>query len=205
MTSQEDAAVYLININGHGALVDAGCGRSTGQLIKNISACMDLGGIEYLLITHCHFDHTGGVKGLKDVLARAIVAAHELDAPYLEQGDNTVTAARWYGAAIEPFKVERKFTGDEEAILLGERTIRAIHVPGHSPGSVVYLVESEARKVLFGQDVHGPIEPAIKSDLAAYKKSLKLLLTLNADMLCEGHYGIIEGKEEVADFIGSFL
>jgi len=206
LTSPEDAAVYLMNINGHAALVDAGCGGSTNKLIKNIRECnVETGQIEYILITHCHFDHTGGVKGLKEKLPGCVAVAHELDALYLEQGDNTVTAARWYGARIEPFTVERKLTGSEEEIILGERVIRAIHIPGHSPGSAVYLVESEGRKILFGQDVHGPIEPAIKSDRAAYRRSLELLLTLEADILCEGHYGIFDGKEEVADFIRSFL
>jgi glyoxylase-like metal-dependent hydrolase (beta-lactamase superfamily II) len=206
LTSPEDAAVYLININGHAALVDAGCGRLRLQLIKNMRVCgVEPGNIEYLLITHCHFDHTGGVKGLKDQLTNAVVAAHELDAVYLETGDNIVTAARWYGSTIEPFKVEKKFTGDREPVLLGDRTVMVIHIPGHSPGSVVYLIESEGKKVLFGQDVHGPIEPAIKSDREAYRKSLALLLTLDADILCEGHYGIIDGKDDVKDFIRSFL
>jgi glyoxylase-like metal-dependent hydrolase (beta-lactamase superfamily II) len=206
LTSSEDAAVYLINVNGHSALVDAGCGRSTGQLIENILAChVELDRIEYLLITHCHFDHTGGVKGLKDEIPQIIVVAHELEAPYLEKGDNTVTAARWYGAAIQPFFVDRKITGSEEDILLEDRRIKAVHVPGHSPGSMVYVVESEGQKVLFGQDVHGPLEPSLKSDLAAYKKSLELLLSLEADILCEGHYGVINGIEEVMDFIKSFL
>ena len=206
MTSSEDAAVYLININGHSALVDAGCGRSVGQLIENIRACyVELDRIEYLLITHCHFDHTGGVKGLMDEIPQIIIVAHELEATYLEQGDNTVTAARWYGATIQPFFVDRKITGAEEDILLGDRRIKAVHVPGHSPGSMVYVMESEGHKVLFGQDVHGPLDPSLKSDRTAYKKSLELLLSLEADILCEGHYGVINGTEEVMDFIKSFL
>jgi glyoxylase-like metal-dependent hydrolase (beta-lactamase superfamily II) len=206
LTSSEDAAIYLIVVDGHAALVDAGCGAALDKLLNNISLCnITLEQVEHLLITHCHYDHTGGVKRLKEKLANAVVTAHELDAVYLEKGDNTVTAARWYGATLEPFTVERKLTGPEEEILLGDRVIRAIHIPGHSPGSVVYLMGSEGLNVLFGQDVHGPIEPAIKSDRAAYQKSLELLLTLNADVLCEGHYGIIEGREEVADFIRSFL
>jgi glyoxylase-like metal-dependent hydrolase (beta-lactamase superfamily II) len=206
LTSSEDAAIYLIVVDGHAALVDAGCGVSLDKLLNNISLCnITLEQVEHLLITHCHFDHTGGVKRLKEKILHATITAHELDAVYLEQGDNTVTAARWYGAAIEPFVVERKLTGAEEEILLGGRVIRAIHIPGHSPGSVAYLMESEGLNVLFGQDVHGPIEPAIKSDRAAYQKSLELLLTLNVDILCEGHYGIIEGRGEVADFIRSFL
>jgi glyoxylase-like metal-dependent hydrolase (beta-lactamase superfamily II) len=206
LTSSDDAAVYLIKIDTHAALVDAGCGRLPGKLVENILQCnVELNQIEYILITHCHFDHTGGVKILKDQLPKAVTVAHKLDAPYLELGDNTVTAARWYGAKIQPFNVDRKIDGEGEAILLGERTIRALHVPGHSPGSVVYVMESEGHRVLFGQDVHGPIEPALKSDRTAYKKSLELLLTLDADILCEGHYGIIEGEEEVKDFIRSFL
>jgi glyoxylase-like metal-dependent hydrolase (beta-lactamase superfamily II) len=166
---------------------------------------VELDWVEYLLLTHCHFDHTGGVKRLKDKLINAVVTAHELDAVYLERGDNTVTAARWYGSILEPFTVDKKLTGGREEIFLGERPVSAIHVPGHSPGSVVYLIESEGKKVLFGQDVHGPIEPAIKSDRAAYRKSLALLLTLDTDILCEGHYGIMEGKDDVKDFIRSFL
>jgi glyoxylase-like metal-dependent hydrolase (beta-lactamase superfamily II) len=206
LTSPQDAAIYLINIDGHGALVDAGCGSSISQLIKNIQACgLGLENIELLLITHCHFDHAGGVKGLKDAIPHCVVVAHESDALYLEKGDNTVTAARWYDASIEPFTVDRKLKDPEEDIILGDRIIKALHVPGHSPGSLVYVVESEWFKVLFGQDVHGPLEPSLKSDKADYKKSLELLLSLKADILCEGHYGIIEGKEEVREFIRSFL
>jgi len=206
LTSPEDAAVYLININGHAALVDAGSGHSTEQLIKNLRLCnVESDHIEYILLTHCHYDHTGGVNSLKKKLYKCAVVAHELDAVYLERGDNIVTAAKWYGTKIEPFIVDRKLARPEEEIVLGDRIIKAIHIPGHSPGSTVYLVESEGMAVLFGQDVHGPIEPTIKSDPVSYKKSLSLLLSLKADILCEGHYGIIEGKEEVARFIESFL
>jgi hypothetical protein len=34
--------------------------------------------------------------------------AHELDARFLEQGDDMVTAATWYGASLEPFLIEKK-------------------------------------------------------------------------------------------------
>ena len=160
-TSPEDAAVYLINFGGHVAMVDAGCGRAQDRLLNNIKSCdIRPEQIESLLITHCHFDHTGGVKALKDILPFQIVA-HELEVPFLEQGDNTVTAAKWYGAAIQPFRIDRRLTGARENIDLGGRQIEAIHAPGHSPGSVVYLTESDGQRVLFGQDVHGPINPII--------------------------------------------
>ena len=205
LTTPEDAAIYLINIEGHAALVDAGCGRSHAQLLKNIRACgVKPKQIEYLLITHCHFDHTGGASAVKKELQCKTVA-HELDAQYLEQGDNTVTAARWYGATIQPFTVDIKLSNPEEDINLGGRIIRAIHASGHSPGSVVYIMESQGYKVLFAQDVHGPLDSSLKSDRGDYLQSLKRLLSLDADILCEGHYGVYRGKKKVKDFISSFL
>jgi glyoxylase-like metal-dependent hydrolase (beta-lactamase superfamily II) len=204
-TSSEDAAIYLINFNGHAALVDAGGGDSQEQLLTNIKACgVKLEQIEYLLITHCHYDHTGGVKALRDLVPVQTVA-HELEAPFLEQGDNVVTAAKWYGARIQPFRVDRKISGSQEDILLGGRVIQAIHTPGHSPGSMVYLTESEEKKVLFAQDVHGPLHPDLRSNNQDYQRSLQVLLSLEADILCEGHYGVYQGKKAVADFIKGFV
>jgi hypothetical protein len=45
----------------------------------------------------------------------------------------------------------------------------------------------------------------LRSDPQAYGRSLRLLLKLDADLLCEGHYGIIRGKSAVRQFIRSFL
>jgi glyoxylase-like metal-dependent hydrolase (beta-lactamase superfamily II) len=205
LTSVEDAAIYLIHFGGHAALVDAGCGRVQERLFKNIRACsIDLEQIEYLLLTHCHFDHTGGIQGIKEK-AHCKVIAHELEAPYLEEGDDMVTAAKWYGSSLEPVAVDIKLQGHEGEIVLGGREIKALHTPGHSPGSVVYTTESEGLKILFGQDVHGPLDPSLLSDREDYVKSLNLLLSMEADVLCEGHFGVFRGKEEVAGFIRSFL
>lgn len=53
LTSPEDAAIYLINFDGHAALVDAGCGDTQDRLIANIRSCgVTLEQIEYIFITH---------------------------------------------------------------------------------------------------------------------------------------------------------
>ena len=205
LTAPEDAAIYLINFNGHAALVDAGSGRAQPRLMDNIRACgVDPEQIEYLLLTHCHFDHTGGAQALREQL-RCRIVAHALETPFLERGNNTVTAATWYGATLAPVQVDRQLSGAREEIVLGGRVIEALHTPGHSPGSVVYATESDGLKILFAQDVHGPLHPDLLSDAALYRRSLKLLLSLEADVLCEGHYGIYRGKPAVAAFIRQFL
>jgi glyoxylase-like metal-dependent hydrolase (beta-lactamase superfamily II) len=101
--------------------------------------------------------------------------------------------------------VDHKITSSRESFVLGNGTIESFHTPGHSPDSVVYLVESSGKKILFGQDVHGPLDATLLSDRGDYIRSLKFLLTLKADILCEGHFGIFEGREEIEHYITSFL
>ncbi len=204
-TSSEDAAIYLICFNGKSALVDAGCGNRLDRLYANISECnVDPETIKYLLITHCHYDHTGGAANVcKDLSCKTI--AHKLDAQYLERGDNKVTAADWYGSSIKSFTVDQKISGKQTNILLGNKRITAIHTPGHSPGSLAFLTVSDGKKVLFGQDVHGPLSPDLKSNRKDYIASLEKMISLDADILCEGHFGIYTEKNKIRKFIQSFM
>lgn len=204
-TSDEDAAVYLIQVGSHAALVDAGCGRHHELLVGAVrQKGIGPGGIELLLLTHCHFDHTGGAEAVKKAFQCPAVA-HVRDAVFLETGNSRVTAATWYDSVMEPLAVERQLDGPESQILLGDRVITAIHTPGHTPGSLVFCMESEGRQVLFGQDVHGPLHRDFHSDRDAYYRSLERMLALEADILCEGHYGVIHGRDQVRSFIASFL
>jgi glyoxylase-like metal-dependent hydrolase (beta-lactamase superfamily II) len=59
--------------------------------------------------------------------------------------------------------------------------------------------------VLFGQDIHGPFNKAFGSDIDLWKESMHKLLALEADILCEGHFGIYQPKEKVRDYIERYL
>jgi glyoxylase-like metal-dependent hydrolase (beta-lactamase superfamily II) len=205
LTSLQDAAVYLLLFGEEAALVDAGCGSDTDRLCANIRACSGRPvPVKYLLLTHCHFDHAGGAAELSERLQCPIVA-HSLDAEHLERGDDAVTAAAWYGRSMKPVLVHRRIAGSEEKLTVGDRTVRAMHIPGHSPGSLVYLAQSCGKRVLFAQDVHGPLHSSLLSDERAYVRSLRSMLALDADILCEGHFGVFAGRNKVRDFITAFL
>jgi glyoxylase-like metal-dependent hydrolase (beta-lactamase superfamily II) len=205
ITGGGDAAVYLLRCGDRAALIDAGTGSRHAALSDNIAACLSSDVIlEYLFLTHCHFDHTGGAAAVRETFGCKIVA-HALDAVYLESGDSDVTAASWYGASMPPLPVDIKLEGDENIIAIGSGQVAALHWPGHSPGSMVLTTLMEGQLVLFGQDVHGPIHPSLLSDMSAYQVSLQTLLDLDADLLLEGHYGVFKGKGPVSDFIHSFM
>ncbi len=204
-TSSDDAAVYLVRFGGKAVLIDAGCGGGHESLKLNIDK--HLAGeaeVEYLLLTHCHFDHTGGAEAVRKEYGCQIVS-HTLDAVYLERGDSEVTAASWYGSRMQPLPIDVKIEEDQQTISVGDGRITAHHWPGHSPGSMVYTTEIEGQQILFGQDVHGPLHPSLLSDPAAYQASLQKLLVFDADILCEGHFGVYRGKEAVQSFIQSFV
>jgi len=201
LTGPSDACIYLVCFGDKAALIDAGTGRNHPQLTKNIAECLEPNvQLEYLLLTHCHFDHTGGAQAVRDEYGCRIVA-HELDAVYLESGNDRVTGAAWYGACLEPFAIDIRLQGQESTLSIGNGTVTAIHCPGHSPGSVVYTTDIDGQLILFGQDIHGPIHSELLSDEKQYLDSLARLLDLQADLLLEGHFGVIEAEQEVRAFI----
>ena len=205
LSAPEDAAIYLVRSGKQAALIDAGCGNGHERLVENISSVLaeDIT-ITYLFVTHCHYDHVGGAAALKEQYSCKIVA-HQLDAVYLEAGDSQVTAASWYGAKFQPLTIDHKIEGHQEIFKVGKQEVSAYHCPGHSPGSLVYLVTLENQKILFGQDVHGPLDPSLLSNREDYIRSLKFMIGLKADILCEGHFGIYRGSENINKFIQSFL
>lgn len=143
LTDPSDAAVYLVRFGDKAALIDAGTGRRHDKLLTNIRRCLNSNEqIEYLLLTHCHFDHAGGARALREEFGCRI-AAHELDAAYLESGDNRVTGAARYNAVITPFHIDVTIQAETSTLVIGNSTVTAVHCPGHSPGSVVYTVTIE--------------------------------------------------------------
>ena len=204
-SAPEDAAVYLVAIDGRGLLVDAGCGGATARILDNINRCGILPtDVDLLLLTHCHYDHTGGAAAIKAACECAIVA-HAAAARFLAAGDDRVTAADWYNAQMMPLVVDTRIPGRHHTIDFMGRTIHALHCPGHTPGSLVYWLDSHGLRVVFAQDVHGPLNSAFRSNALDYQASLKRLLALEADILCEGHFGVFTGKQAAARFIRQFI
>ncbi len=205
LSHPSDASVYLFASGGEGAVIDAGTGLGHAQVIENIKKVLpDLSSIRYLFITHCHYDHTGGANALRRATGCALVA-HEEGRWFLESGDSEVTAASWYGSVMPPTPVDIGVDGPSRSFTVGDSELVFHHTPGHSPDSSVITVRSDGKLVLFGQDVHGPLHDQLRSVRSDYQAMLRFLLSLEADILCEGHFGVFTERDRVKKFISSFL
>ncbi|MBY9007062.1 MAG: MBL fold metallo-hydrolase [Candidatus Lokiarchaeota archaeon] len=198
-------SVYLINTRSENNLVLIDCGMSLNMIKKISKIGLNPMNINHCIITHFHIDHIAACSDLKDLNKKIKFYAHNLDAvPIEEKGHDRKTAAMWYGVNYKPVKLEKKFKGEVEILKFGEYEFKCIHTPGHTPGSISILLEIGNNKILFGQDLHGPIIPGV-SDYGEYQKSLRKLLDLKADILCEGHFGIFQPSSEVQKYIKKYI
>ena len=114
-----------------GAIIDPG--DDADNILKVVK---ELGvEIKYILATHGHFDHVGGVASLRQNL-NAEFLAHEKDFFFIEDGKNA--ANRWNVDIEQPPKPDR-FIEDGEKIKVGGFELEVLHTPGHSPGGISFL------------------------------------------------------------------
>ena len=204
ISHDHDCSVYLVDA-GQLVLIDSGAGASFQRLGKNIRT---LGfkpeNIHTVIATHCHIDHVGALGAFRQAHGAGIVA-HALDAEDIETGGKGVLADL-YGADYEPCVVDRKLEGEENTLSFKSFDMKVVHIPGHTPGSIaVYFDDPSGKRILFGQDVHGPYNPEWGADRQQARASLEKLISLNADILCEGHFGVYEPAARVKKYIEGFL
>lgn len=200
ITEPSDCCVYLINA-GELILIDCGVGDSFNQLVDNISVVgCDPERLRAIIVTHAHIDHIGAVAKFQQRYGVTVIA-HELDAPKVESGRGT--GAEFYGVGYQRCVVNTRISQPESSLSFGAYQLYLMHIPGHTPGSLAIYVDM-GKRILFGQDIHGPYVPEWGADPVQAAASLQKLLDVKADILCEGHFGVYQPASEVRRYIESY-
>lgn len=204
LTDPRDCSVYLLDL-GELVLVDTGAGTSVNDIMRNIKELgLDPCKLSTVLLTHCHIDHTGGAQEFKNRFGARVIM-HSLDAVPVESGDKVLTGASWYGLNFTPLQVDTKLSKDQEFLYFGTQKVVCLHTPGHTPGSLSFYLDRKDKRILFGQDIHGPFLAEFGANIHHWQKSMETLLALNADILCEGHFGVYKPAIKVREYIGRYL
>ena len=197
-----DCCIYLIK-SSELLLIDSGAGLSFEEIAGNIERLgFEPKNIKAVLATHAHIDHIGSLHKFQERYKSQIVA-HELDAEAIESGVGV--AAEAYGVDYLPCTIDIRLAGDEQTLKFGNHKLNIVHIPGHTPGSIAAYVDIDGKRVLFGQDIHGPYLPEWGADREMAAASLQKLIDLKADILCEGHFGVYQPAEEVRRYIEYYL
>ena len=116
------------------AIIDPG-----GDADKIIKAIEKGKFIPKLIInTHAHFDHVGGVKAIQDHF-KIDFLLHKDDLFLIENLDEQATS---FGLGSIPRPEVNKFVNNEDMVSFGQKVIKVIHTPGHTPGGVCYYVDN---------------------------------------------------------------
>ena len=177
-------SAFLIVTPGGSFLLDGGLPETAPQIARNVAELgFRLSDVKYLLNSHAHFDHAGGLAELKR-LSGATMVASTGDAPALRAG----------GPAMPAVAVDR-IVGDGEALRLGDTTLTAHVTPGHTQGCTTWTMtateKGSAHRVVFycstsvvDRLVGNAQYPQIATD---YEHSFRKLRTLPSDVFLAPH------------------
>lgn len=139
------ANCYMIidEATNEAAIIDPGW---YGDIIKDVIAKENVN-LMYVLLTHGHFDHVSGVYGLQHEEGAAVVI-HTNDREHLLDPKKSLAEGN-FPEPHQPVKADI-LVEDGDIIMLGESAIKVMHTPGHTNGSVCYILEDD--RVIFSGD-----------------------------------------------------
>ncbi len=97
--------------------------------------------------THCHFDHIMGVEFIRNEY-NIPFCAHQADAFWVEKA---IDQGKMFGFKMDAVSPIDEFLKEDDHIKCGNSKLEIIHIPGHSPGHVVFYSPDD--KILIAGDV----------------------------------------------------
>jgi glyoxylase-like metal-dependent hydrolase (beta-lactamase superfamily II) len=153
---------------------------------------------ELHLNTHCHVDHVLGMHFVRERF-KIPSLAHKEELSLLERGP---LMGEVFGFKLEPLPEPDRFISHNEEIEFGHSTLRAIHVPGHSAGSLAFYAEQEkllvAGDALFAGSIGRTDLPGGDYDTLINSISQQLLTLPPETTVWPGHGPSTTIAEEIA-------
>lgn len=194
----EGLAAYLITTPEGHILIDGGLPESPQLILAAIRQLgFDPADVRWLLNSHAHLDHAGGLAELKAATGAQLVAS-EGDRAALESGRHIGLAN--YQGYFPPVAVDRVIH-DGDTVELGGTILTARVTPGHTQGctnwSLPVIQDGETLGVLFfcsasvagATLVNNTEYPAIVSD---FRATFDRLDALQVDILLANHPGLVD-------------
>ncbi len=217
------AACYIMQDAGEVAIIETG----TKDTVPLILECLKQLGltenqVKYIIPTHVHLDHAGGVGLLMEALPEATLVVHEkgarhmIDPSKLQAGATAVYGAaefnKTYGDLLPVDKNRVISPAHKETLNLGERVLTFLDTPGHARHH--FCVFDGLSESFFTGDTFGlayqeltnengpflfPTTTPVQFDPEALKNSIRLLLDYAPKHMFLTHYGVLDNPSAHGD------
>ena len=177
--------VVIDEVTKKAAVIDP---SSYNSDLKQVLHSDEVSSVEYILLTHGHFDHILGVPQVKSDFKNAKICIHEEDEKNLSNKD--LNLVDMVGLPFTPIAAV-ELLEDGSIIDLGTLKIKVMHTPGHTQGGVCYIIEDE--KIIFSGDTlfRGSFG---RTDFPG-GDTFKLIQSLKRLKNLDGDYKILPGHE----------
>ena len=208
-------AAYLIVERGRAAFVDTGTNHSVPRLLDALAGLgLGVDAVDFVIATHVHLDHAGGVGLLMQSLPKARVVVHKRGARHLADPSHLVRSAttvygadeieRSYGALVPVDASRIVATRDETMIELAGRPLVFLDTPGHAMHH--HCIWDAASRGFFTGDTFGlsyrefdtaagawimPTTTPVQFQPEALRRSIARMLAFDPERLYLTHYGCV--------------
>lgn len=200
-------SAFLIDDGKTSILYDSGFGFTGFQVAENIKHELKSRSLDFIFLTHSHYDHALGSAYVLNCFKNAQVVAGEYAVKIFEKP----TAKAVMRDLDRKFALKNGVSDyvdltdnltvhialkDNDKIQAGDMEFTALNLTGHTKCSVGYYLESE--KLLLSTEslgVYTEDGEVVPSYLVGYQMVIKRVMSLGAERLLIPHYGVIEGDE----------
>jgi glyoxylase-like metal-dependent hydrolase (beta-lactamase superfamily II) len=216
------AACYLIESDGEAAFIDTGTSNSVPLLLAVMQERgVALEQVKYVIPTHVHLDHAGGVGGLMQAFPNAKLvihpygARHMIDPTKLQAGATAVYGEEQFQAqfgSLIPVDESRVIEApDNYRVKLGSRELLCIDTPGHARHHI--CIYDEQSKGIFTGDTFGlsyrefdtgkgpfllATSTPIQFDPEAWHETIDRLMALSPEVIYLTHYCEVRNPDQLA-------
>lgn len=206
---------FLLMTKEKTALIDAGFSFCAAEMIENIKKTLQGRSLDYILLTHSHYDHASGSVYCKPLFPGVQTVASAYTAKIFKKPsaisvmrEMNDSVAKDYGMTSYEDRLDELnvdiVVGEGDIIDLGSVTLKVIEAPGHTKCSIAFyaaeekmLISSETMGVYAGEDL---VAPCFLVGCEMSINFVKRMLALDIEKILVPHYGVMTGKQ-----CGAFL
>jgi len=219
--SLQDAS-HLIIEDGKAAFVDTGVNSSVPLLVDALQGQnLDVGDVDYVLLTHVHLDHAGGAGELMQALPNATCVVHRYGAPHMIDPSRLIAGTeavygvdetrRIYGTIVPIDETRIHIPEDGDWLSLNGRELQFLNTEGHARHH--HVINDPKSKGVFTGDSFGvsyreldtargeivfPTSTPVQFDPVEAHVSVDRIMACEPEQLYLTHYSRVRNLERLA-------